>query len=794
MRILQVFLPIATAFWRGYFSISRRSLLLCTPIILICFSISINGFSQKKSVETVSDEQIQLFIQKAQTSGLSISQIEKVAQQQGYSPAEIARIKERVEKVRTEQNKVLTNVTLPENTSRTQLGQLSEPQSSNISSAVFGKSLFTKEGLSFEPNLRIATPQNYQLGPDDELIVDIYGAALDNFHVKVSPEGTVKILNLSPIYVNGLSVENASQRIVSRLRQLYQGLNVAGSGVSAQVTLGNVRSIKVTLTGEVSRPGTYTVSSLATIFNALYAAGGPSENGSFRNIRLIRNNKVYRILDLYDFLLRADQKDNVHLQDQDIIRIGDYTARVELQGEVKRPMIFEVEKTETLQDVLRFAGGFTDKAYTYSIQLKRNTAKELKLINVAQEEVASFIPKSGDKYTIGTILERFENRVKIAGAVFRPGEYAIEKGTSTVKDLIQIAEGLKPEAFMNRASLRRLKSNDQYELVNIDLGKILSGQNPDIPLKREDFLTVYSTHDLQEKRVVKIEGEVNQAGTYEYIDGMTLGDLILQAKGFTEGASASKVELSRRIKTELYSSDNDHSVEILFFDLDKNLSLESKEASMLLMPFDKVYIRTAPNYEAQKSVYIDGEIAYPGSYTIKDKAQRISDLVQLAGGLKKGAYPQGAVFQRDSSVVAIDLSLILANPQQSENLLLLAGDKITIPRLVETVKLTGGLLNPVAVAYREGQSLQTYLSQAGGLSPLAQRNRIFVKYANGMSDKTNHFLFFRKYPKVLPGSEVIVPEQDKETQSKLSVGERIAIMSGISSLVYVIISITNAVK
>jgi protein involved in polysaccharide export with SLBB domain len=355
---------------------------------------------------------------------------------------------------------------------------------------IFGADLFNNDNLTFEPDMRIATPKSYQLGPDDELDIHIFGDVLDNFKVKLSPEGTIKILNLGPIYINGLTVDEATARIVSRLRQLYQGLNKPGSGSSAQVTLGNVRSIKVTLTGEVKLPGTYTVSSLATVFNALYLAGGPSNNGSYRNIRIIRGNKVIRTLDLYDFLLRADQKDNIHLQDQDIIRVTDYENRIEMSGEVKRPMIFESIKGETFKDVLRFAGGFTEKAYTYMINVRRNTSRELKLLNITQEEVGNFLPQNGDKYSVGAIIERYENKVEVQGAIFRPGMYALETGLTSIKELVKKAEGLREDAFMSRATLTRRKENFDPEVISIDLGKILRGEIADINLQREDVLNV----------------------------------------------------------------------------------------------------------------------------------------------------------------------------------------------------------------------------------------------------------------------------------------------------------------
>ncbi|MEY4539524.1 MAG: hypothetical protein RLZZ306_1281 [Bacteroidota bacterium] len=793
---------------------TRYSLSFSRLTLLIFLSlISLSTFAQKPKIDDLTDDQIKEFLQKAQASGMNESQIEKAALMQGYSPADVAKMRDRLNKVMSNDSKKIntdaengSRKTTPiqagnkttNNTNTQQKGTDEMSKDSVVTEVskpkVFGMSMFAAGGLSFEPDLRIATPKNYQLGPDDELNIDIFGNALDNYKVKVSTEGTIRILNLSPIYVNGLSIEAASERIVGRLRQLYQGINVPGSGVSAQITLGNIRSIKVTITGEVTKPGTYTVSSLSTIFNALYAAGGPSENGSFRNIRVIRDNRVVKILDLYDFLLRADQKDNVRLQDQDVIRIAEYETRVEVTGEVKRPMIFEVEKTETLKDVLRFAGGFTDRAYTYTIGLKRNTAREQKLINISQDEVGTFTPQRGDKYNVGKILERFENRVTIKGSVFREGDFAIEQGVGTVKELIKKAEGLSEDAFMNRATISRQKEDNDVTVISFDLGKLMRGEIADIPLKREDIITIRNIKSLREKRVITIDGEVNKSGKFNFVEGLTIADVVVLANGFTDAASNSKIELSRRVKEDTTDLGIDQNVRIEAFEIDKDLKIRTEDARVFLRPFDKIYVRKSPRYEEQKSVFIDGEVKYPGAYTIKDKSQRITDLINLAGGLKDGAFPKGATFSRDSTKIAIDLSIILQVPAVTENILLLDGDRLFVPRELQTVKLSGELLNPISVAYRPNQTVKDYISQAGGFTEKALKRRVYVKYANGFSDKTKTFLFFTSYPKVEQGSEIIVPAERDDLAGKLSTGERIAIIGGLSSLSLVIISIVNALK
>ena len=795
---------------------TRYSLSLPRLTLLIFLSlISLSSFAQKPKIDDLTDDQIKEFMQKAQASGMNESQIEKAALMQGYSPADVAKMRDRLSKLASDNAKKNTNesengsrqttaVQAGDNKVGNKKGKIENNKDVIISEdsveidilkpKVFGMSMFAAGGLSFEPDLRIATPKNYQLGPDDELNIDIFGNALDNYKVKVNTEGTIRILNLSPIYVNGLSIEAASERIVGRLRQLYQGINMPGSGVSAQITLGNIRSIKVTITGEVTKPGTYTVSSLASVFNALYAAGGPSENGSFRNIRVIRDNKVVKILDLYDFLLRADQKDNIRLQDQDVIRIAEYETRVEVSGEVKRPMIFEVEKSENLKDLLRFAGGFTDKAYTYTIGLKRNTARELRLINISQDEVATFMPQRGDKYTVGKILERFENRVTIKGSVFRDGDFAIEQGMTTVKELIKRAEGLKEDAFMNRATISRQKEDNDITVIAFDLGKLMRGEIADIALKREDVIMIRNIKSLREKRIISIEGEVNKAGKFDFVEGLTVADIIVLANGFTDGASNAKIELSRRVKYDTLGLDNEQNVRIESFEIDKDLKIRTEDAKVVLQPFDKIYVHKSPRYENQKSVYIEGEVKYPGTYTIKDKNQRITDLIELVGGLKDGAFPKGATFSRDSTKIALDLSIILKVPTVTENILLLDGDRIFVPRELQTVKLSGELLNPISVAYRPNQGLRAYIAQAGGLTEKASKRRIFVRYANGFSDQTRTFLFFTTYPKVEQGSEIIVPALREDNANKLSTGERIAIVGAVSSLSLVIINILNALK
>ena len=827
-------------------SVIRPIFLSLVLMFTLVASISMAQTGPKKNVDDLTDDEIAMFLERAQSSGMTEAQIEKAAKAQGYTAADIAKMRERISAVEdndpySKNNQNDENGLSPSkgtsNKSRIGAKNLSKKKSSTnqlfnmnekelpltlderklltypldiyndslvleynklqmriskfLDKKIFGADLFNNDNLTFEPDMRIATPKSYQLGPDDELDIHIFGDVLDNFKVKLSPEGTIKILNLGPIYINGLTVDEATVRIVSRLRQLYQGLNKPGSGSSAQVTLGNVRSIKVTLTGEVKLPGTYTVSSLATVFNALYLAGGPSNNGSYRNIRIIRGNKVVRTLDLYDFLLRADQKDNIHLQDQDIIRVTDYENRIEMSGEVKRPMIFESIKGETFKDVLRFAGGFTEKAYTYMINVRRNTSRELKLLNITQEEVGNFLPQNGDKYSVGAIIERYENKVEVQGAIFRPGMYALETGLTSIKELVKKAEGLREDAFMSRATLTRRKENFDPEVLSIDLGKILRGEVADINLQREDVLNVYSIVNLREKRFVNILGEVNEPGEFDFKDGMKVGDLILQAKGFKESASFSNLELARRIINHGNGDILTNKIEIITFDIDGSLKLNNEGSQMELKPFDIVSIRRAPNYEEQRSVKILGMVNYPGSYAIQNNKQKISDILMRAGGLRAEGYLEGAKLFRDSTTVGVNLKEILLNPESQENLQLMAGDQLTIPRLLQTIKLTGGVQNPLAVSYKEGYSLRDYIAEAGGYSQNADKKLTYITYSNGVSNQIKRFLIFKKYPKINPGAEIVIPEMPKNAKKGLTAAEAIGLASSLVSVSFAIITLVN---
>ncbi len=766
--------------------------------IYLIISLLIGGnlptIAQK--VDNLTDDQVQQFVQQAQASGLSETQIEQLALSRGFSAADIGRMRQRIQAAKqaapaakpAADNSVVR--TIPTDVA-TNLASLTAatPAPPTAGLPVFGSSLFANGNLTFEPNLRIATPRSYQVGADDELIIDIFGNAQQTYRIKVSPEGSIRLENLSPIFVNGLTIEQAEARIVARLRTLYAGLNTPASGVYAQISLGNIRSIKVTLLGQVVRPGTYTLTSLSTIFNALYASGGPAaDRGSFRDVRLYRNNRLIRSLDIYDFLLRADQKDNVRLQDQDIIFVDHYKTRVELAGEVKQPAIYEVQASETLRNVLNFAGGFSNRAYTASVSVRRNTPTELQLLTIGTTELNTFVPQAGDRFTVGAILDRFENKVSIGGAVFRPGDYDLKK-VATLRQLIRAAEGLREDAFLNRAIVRRLRENLDPELISVDLGRLIRGEIDDLPLQREDKVTITAIGDLRERRTINIAGAVNKPGPIDFADSLTVADVVILAGGFAEGASAARIELARRVKDDTLDLPAAQNVRLFTFDLDQNLRLDPAASHFVLKPFDELYVRNAPRYESQRTVLLSGEVVYPGRYVIRDKSERITDVLVRAGGLRPEAFLPGTRFIRNNEPVAVDIARIMANPGDPGNLLLLADDGLTIPRRPELVKLRGELLNPIVTNFVPGLSIQGYLDLAGGFTSNAARHKTYVVYANGKIARTHSFLGIRTYPKPETGMDIQVPARPKDTERKLSPAERIAVASGIASISAVLLTV-----
>ncbi len=748
-------------------------------------------------VDDLSDDQIFTFWTRMKSNGLSINQLEAEASKRKMSVAEFAKLKQRIENINSQQN---TPGAMGAG-ARSYIGNAQEEKDKTADMAfaslkpkIFGAELFSNKNLSFEPNLKMATPLNYQLGPDDELIIDIYGFSEETYNVKVSPDGFARLPYAGPVQVSGLTVDQAKRKIIQNLSKTYDRINTGETKVS--VTLGNIRSIKVIIVGEVNLPGTYTLPSLATVFNALYASGGPGSNGSMRNIKVIRDNRTISTLDVYEFMLNGDAKGNIRLQDQDIIKVGTYQSRVELKGQVKREGLFEITKNESIKNVLNFAGGFTDNAYSERIKVIRNTSKQKSVADVSSDLFGMFTPKSGDVYIVDNILDRYENRVQINGAVFRPGFYALEEGL-TVSKLIKKAEGLREDAFMTRAIIYRLKEDNTLEVLSFNTADIVSGKVEDVKLKREDAIQIASEKELKEGYNVSISGEVLRPGNFAYADNMRIEDLIIAAGGLKESASIKRIEVARRKKdADKLSKTGDIAI-IKQFDVEKDLK-DNDASKFILEPFDVVTVFPSSGYAIQKTIRIEGEVLFPGVYTISKNDENISDLIKRSGGLTASAFADGAILLRpkmqtitdqyikenklkalkkqskDSNevfdqieeegvngfdIVGIDLAQILKKPNSKTDFLLREGDIIKIPFEKQTVMVSGEVLYPVRVTYKKSMGLRSYISKAGGFGAKAIKRRTYVVYANGTAKATKNFLGIKFYPKVKAGSEIVIPQR-----------------------------------
>lgn len=807
------------------------------------------------NVDNLSDSQIEQLLQQAQAAGLSQVQLEQQALQRGLPGDQLQKLEERINKISNSRNPVSGPVRSENvygrrkstigngnrNNNRipgpTRIADsLQNPKIQNydlifnkIRTRVFGEDLFNNPNLTFEPNLRLPTPRNYILAADDQLSIDIFGYSEATYKLTVSPEGYIRIPNVGPVLVNGLTIEEAKARITKQLSSIYTGMRGSHPTTFVNINLGDIRSIKVVLVGEVKLPGTYTLPSLATVFNALYSSGGPNQNGSFRNIELIRDNRVIEHIDVYDFLLNGAQKQNIRLQDQDVIKINPYSRRVEFRGEVKRPGIYEIESNETFAKTLTYTGGFTDRAYTHRVKVIQADSREKTVYDIPDTQFETFTSHRGDTYLVEPIIDRFSNRVQIQGAVFRPGLYAFQPGL-TVSQLIKKADGIREDAFTSRATIRRLNEQLNSEIIAFDVTRIMSGADADIPLQREDSLTITSRFNLQEKYTVSITGEVIHPDTILWSQNLHIQDLVLQAGGLTDAASFKRIDVSRRVRNSDPLSRNSLIAKTFTFNITPDLRSNQDAADFILQPFDEVVIRTLPGYIVQQSAIIIGEIIYGGKYTLTRKNQHISDLVTAAGGLTAEAFPEGAtlirggalskfqqdrrrqlllrlrtsnnsrdsaslsrtlaqdsIAERQATPVGIQLVKILKNPGSKLDLILNDGDTIKIPRKLETVQVSGDVLFPVKIRYDRSFTVSHYINAAGGFSQNAAKRRTYVVYPNGSVRATSRFLFFNNYPSVQPGTQIVVP--DKGPIRKTTVAELLGIGTSITSLVLLIYTI-----
>lgn len=766
-------------------------------------------------VDSLNDSDIAKIQAQLQSNNMTIAQAEPLALAKGMPASEFAKLKARLVSPSASTNTATTTNMVGMESSRQQEKITNVKVKDSVNRLVFGSQLFDNPTLNFEPNLKLATPLNYILGPGDELQVSVFGIQEFSSSIPVSVEGKVSIQNVGQISVSGMTIEAATQKIRGAIARVYSTVSSGQSQVS--VSLSRIRTIKVTLIGS-AQPGNYSISSLATVYNALFLGGGPGINGSYRNIELLRDNKVYRIVDIYHFLVNGDQSDNVGLKDNDVIRIPAYNQRVTVKGQVKRPGIFEMKKGETFADLLNFASGFNEFAYTASVNVLQKTAKELKVRDIKTTEFNTYKPQSGDVFRVTKILNRFENRIKIEGAVYRPDTYSFYEGMR-ISDLIVKADGLKDDAYSKRARILRVKGDLTNEIVNVDLAQAMNGNlNADIVLNKEDVVTVYSILDFVEAYKVSIDGEIKNPGAFDYFEGLTLNDLLIQAGGLT-GSASKRVEIARMLISENFDDNSPKKVEL--FDIDITPDNNEQAQNFELKPFDVVNIRRMAMYEKPEIVVVSGAVTYTGKYALVNKKDRISDIIQRAGGLTSLADVRGVRIKRpiqakqiedlenvnlnlgkkDSiqnklkkklkedlkfATIPVDWEAIVKDPKSATNVILFPGDEIVVAPFNEGVKVTGNVLLTSEIPYNKGKGFRYYLDAVGGLDNKGWRKKAYIIYPNGKAAVAHSFLFVRSYPKVTPGSQIVVPERPEV--KKLSTGEVVSIGSVIASLALLIVT------
>ncbi len=706
-----------------------------------------------------------------------------------------------------------------------------EPQKK--SSKVFGRDIFNNKSLTFEPNMNIATPQNYRLGPGDAVIIDIYGASQKTIQDTVSPDGTVTIEGYGPVSISGLTVSQANARLRGTVGSRYSSSKI-------RLTVGQTKTIMVNVMGEVKAPGTYTLSAFATVFHALYMAGGINDLGTLRNIKVYRNNRLVTVVDIYDYILNGKLTGNVRLADNDVIVVGPYDCLVNITGKVKRPMFYEMKKNESINSLLKYAGSFTGDAYKKSVRVNRKTGREYSVYNVEEFDFASFRIADGDSVTVEPILNRYANTVEVRGAVFRPGMYNLGEQVNSVRSLIEHAEGLTEDAFKARAVMHRMKTDRSLEVVSVDVEGIMSGKVADIPLKENDVLFIPTRQDKMNERTITIRGEVLFPGTYKYADNETIEDFVLQAGGLTDKASVVNVNVSRRVSDAKALRPDSLIAQTYTLSLKDGFVIDGTPG-FILMPFDEVFIRKSPGYTEQQNVTIEGEVLFAGAYTLTKRNARLSDLFKKAGGSTKEAYLKGARLIRkandtekarmeavlkmqreqqqknllqlaassnsgsnlqqvaesaknadlekfnvpDEYPVGIDLSEAIKHPGSDDDLVLREGDRLVVPQYNGTVKINGAVMYANTVGYEKGKRASYYIDQAGGFASDAVKNKAYIIYMNGKVAKVSHGA------KVQPGCEIVVPAKLKR---KMSVAETMSLGTSMSSIAAMIATIANLSK
>ena len=781
------------------------------------------------AAQNMSDSQVLEYVKEGIRQGKEQKQLASELARKGVTKEQAMRVKQLYEQQNnvnasnatgTDVNESRLREEMKENTSD-MLEDHPSTQDLARSNQVFGRNIFNTRNLTFEPSVNIATPLNYRLGPGDEVIIDIWGASQNTIRQQISPDGTINIQKIGPVNLNGLTIAEANDYLKKTLNKIYNGLNNANDPTSdIRLTLGSIRTIQINVMGEVVQPGTYSLSSFSTVFHALYRAGGVSDIGSLRNVQLVRNGKNIATIDVYQFIMKGNIQDDVRLQEGDVVIVPAYDILVKIDGKVKRPMRFEMKKDENLSTLISYAGGFEADAYTRSLRVVRQNGQEYEVNTVKDLDYSVYKMRNGDVVTAEAILNRFTNKLEIRGAVYRPGIYQLNGKLNTVRELVNEAQGLTGDAFLNRAVLYRQREDPTTEVIPVDIKAIMDGTSQNIILTKNDILYIPSIHDLEDRGDVVIHGEVAKPDSYPYADNMTLEDLIIQAGGLREAASVVRVDVSRRIKNPHSTADNDTIGRTYTFSLKEGFVIDGTPG-FVLQPYDEVYVRRSPGYQAQQNVAVEGEILFGGSYAMTSREERLSDLIRKAGGSTKNAYLRGAKLTRvatagekkrmgdvirlmsrqlgeammdslgvrveDHFTVGIDLEKAIANPGSASDLVLREGDVIFIPKNANTVTINGAVMVPNTVSYIAGKNIDYYLNQAGGYSDNAKKSKKFIVYMNGQVTKVKG----SGKKQIEPGCEIIVPSKSKK---RTNVGEILGYATSFSSLGMMIASIANLIK
>ena len=779
--------------------------------------------------QNMSDSQVLEYVKEGIKQGKEQKQLASELARKGVTQEQAMRVKQLYEQQNnvnasnatgTDVNESRLREEMKENTSD-MLEDHPSTQDLARSNQVFGRNIFNTRNLTFEPSVNIATPLNYRLGPGDEVIIDIWGASQNTIRQQISPDGTINIQKIGPVNLNGLTISEANDYLKKTLNKIYNGLNNTNDPTSdIRLTLGSIRTIQINVMGEVVQPGTYSLSSFSTVFHALYRAGGVSDIGSLRNVQLVRNGKNIATIDVYQFIMKGNIQDDIRLQEGDVVIVPAYDVLVKIDGKVKRPMRFEMKKDESLSTLISYAGGFEADAYTRSLRVVRQNGQEYEVNTVKDLDYSVYKMRNGDVVTAEAILNRFTNKLEIRGAVYRPGIYQLNGKLNTVRELVNEAQGLTGDAFLNRAVLYRQREDLTTEVIPVDIKAIMDGTSQNIILAKNDILYIPSIHDLEDRGDVVIHGEVAKPDSYPYADNMTLEDLIIQAGGLREAASVVRVDVSRRIRNPHSTVDNDTIGRTYTFSLKEGFVVDGTPG-FVLQPYDEVYVRRSPGYQAQQNVAVEGEILFGGSYAMTSRQERLSDLIRKAGGSTKNAYLRGAKLTRvategekkrmedvlrlmsrqlgeammdsldihveDHFTVGIDLEKALANPGSMADIVLREGDVVFIPKSTNTVKINGAVMVPNTVSYIAGKNIDYYLNQAGGYSENAKKSKKFIVYMNGQVTKVKG----SGKKQIEPGCEIIVPSRSKK---RTNMGEILGYATSFSSLGMMIASLANLIK